>query len=77
MKLKLILNDGTSKVSTNPTKRQISTFLTWAKEPFIGTAIVQYKKDYVNEFDFDSIEDFKHKVFPCLEKDLVDSFKKI
>lgn len=75
MKLKITLGDGTTRTMSEPTKRKISNFLQWTSEPFNGFAVVQYKKDFENSFDFSSMEDFKHKVYPCIEKDLVESFR--
>ena len=58
-------------------KRRISQFLSLRKKEdgyHAGTARVTYKPGYYNELEFDGIDDLKHKLWPCLERELVNEF---
>lgn len=79
-KLKIKLSDGTTRYTKNVTQRKISGILTnlKAKSATIrGEARVEYAPDYYNEFDFNGEADFKRKVLPCIEKELVNEFKMV
>lgn len=78
MKVKLTFNDKSSINPSNPTKRVLSNFIRGAVERnviFEGSGYVEYKPGYRNEFDFSSRKDLENKLWPCLEKELVDEYK--
>lgn len=79
-RLKITLDDGTVRYTENLTKRKVSGILTNLRNNMAiitGTARVIYSPAYYNEFDFDSEDDFKDKILPCIEKELVDDFKMV
>ncbi len=78
LKVKITFNDKTTISPSQPTKRKIANFIRGAVERkliFVGSGYVDYGKGYRNEFEFSSKQELEDKLWPCLEKDLVDEFK--
>lgn len=77
MKIKIKLNDGTVKYSSNVTKRKFSGILSKLESQnadIAGEASVEYSKGYSNEFTFSSADELKNKISPCLEPALIAEF---
>ena len=78
LKVKITFNDKTSISPSQPTRSKIANFIRGAVERkviFEGTACVDYGKGYKNEFDFTSKKELEDKLWPCLEKELVNEFR--
>ncbi len=71
------LNDGTYKYPTNPTKRKMAGLITMLQNQnaiFVGKCIVEYSKEYKNEFEFSNVTELENKLWPCLEPALIREF---
>lgn len=78
MKVKLSFKDKTSINPSSPSRRKVAVFLrerTAKNGVFEGHGYVEYKPGYRNEFDFSSKQELEDKLWPCLEKELIDEFK--
>lgn len=78
MKVKLVFKDKTVINPPNPTKRKLAGFIRGGVERnviFEGSGTVDYGKGYITEFDFTSRSDLEHKLYPCLEEELINEFK--
>ena len=78
MRVKLDFNDGTTLYPSKPTKRKIAFLLRGKEgrnEAFEGKGLVTYGKGYKNEFEFTDRKDLEHKLWPCLEPELVKEFE--
>lgn len=76
--LRIVLNDGTVRHAENVTKRKVSGLLTNLrnnKANISGEARVRYAPKEYNEFSFDNEGDFKDKVHPCIEKELLKDYE--
>lgn len=74
---KITLSNGTYKYSSFVTKRKIEslyTMLTAQNGIYDGTCTVEYSRDFYNEFEFSDEKDFKYKLGPCIEKELINGF---
>ena len=79
-RLNLTLDDGTVRHTTILTKRKMSglqTELQGKGHIIKGRCRVEYSKEFFNEFDFTSGSDFRSKVEPCIEKELLDEFREV
>lgn len=77
MRVKLILGEKMGYNLINPSKRRVSQIITLANEKvgsLKGTCMVTYKPGFYNEFEFNSTEELRSKLRPCLEDDLIKSF---
>ena len=77
MRVNITFSDGTYRNLNNPSKRKIAGLITVANDKMgdiSGTCKVTYSKDYTNEFEFDSAKDFRFKIDPCLDKELLADF---
>ena len=77
MRVVLRFNDGMVQYTTSPSKRKMSGFISRLSEKqgvFEGSCRVTYKPGYYNEIEFNSIDDLKHKLWPCLERELANEF---
>ena len=77
MRVKLILDGKLVRNLSNPSKRRVSQIITLANEKIgslNGTCTVTYKPGFYNEFEFNSTEELRSKLRPCLEDDLIKSF---
>ena len=70
-------NDKTTLTSTFITKRKVgpaSAIFKRNVDAFEGIAKVRYNSRDYNEFEFSSVDDFRDKILPCLEKELLNEF---
>lgn len=77
MRVKLIFKDKTSIYPPRPSRRKIAAALrerTANSSIFEGSGWVEYKPGYRNDFEFSSKEELEAKLWPCLEKELIEEF---
>ena len=74
MRVIVNISNGTYKVLVNPSKRKVSGLSTvlHGKD---GYCTVEYRRGWKNEFEWNGWDDFKKKVSPCIEKQLLKEFK--
>ena len=76
-RVKISLSDKTYTHSSFATKRKIEGLysrLTAQNGIYDGTCRVEYSYEFYNEFEFSDEKDFKHKLGPCVEKEMVNGF---
>lgn len=73
MKVNISFSDGTYKYLDNPSKRKMAGLYSRLTGKS-GTCRVSYTRTYYNEFQFDGGEDFRRKILPCLEEELIKEF---
>lgn len=79
MRVTLQINDKTYNYTTSISKRKMTGAISRLEREnanLKGTCTVHYKGQYNNEFDFDSPDDLRTKLWPCLEEDLIREFSK-
>lgn len=79
MRVTLRINDKTYNYTAGVTQRKMSGAISRLEREnpnLKGTCVVHYSGQYKNEFDFDSPDDLRVKLWPCLEEDLVREFSK-
>ena len=77
--MKILVEKGGewSRYSTLPKRRAFWISHLWGKgkkHDVSGFCRVAYTREYWNEFFFDDFEDFKRKLEPCLEEDMLKEF---
>lgn len=74
MKININFTNGTYKYLENPSSQKITGLITVLKGKQ-GICRVEYSKDYYNEFEFYGSKDFRSKLIPCIESQLIKEFK--
>lgn len=80
MRISIVYDKNGEKMtltSTQPTKRKITYLLPGLFENnanLEGSVRVTYARGYHNEFDFKGQQDLEDKLWPCMEKGLLDGF---
>lgn len=77
MKIFVNINGQTSIYPSLPKRREFwirRLCESHPKSEFLGTCRVSYSSTYYNEFDFNGYDDFRNKVLPCLEEELLKDF---
>lgn len=75
MKVKIRFSDGSYKYLENPSKRKVSSLISRLGNKS-GICRVEYTTGFFNDFLFNGASDFKDKIEPCLEEELLKDFCK-
>lgn len=70
--------DGTYSNPSFKNKRKIDGLISRLRakvDTFEGDAVIQYAKSYNNSFSFTSEADLRSKVYPSIEKELLNEFE--